>query len=424
VDSNIGVGHTPTAGLRLGSPLPTVDSNVGMGHTVEEHERLEHKSLDDNRARLSSTVLVTEVQTLKAEVEVLKRSFEEEKEARKTGDAITGESVLQLQTVLELEGKKRVTTIDKLEEHFRNVLSKVFDEISDMKQGMESKISQQAPRDIGSTSEFRTLRMELDREMKRRFDELDGWFKDTNRRFEDSHHRFEELSRSMDQLSRNTHEPGMSEVMRRLNDERHERQMEDNSMHQLLTTLAEQTNIALEEEVARLWEGLRTHNHDIMIDSADQPGKKSFQIQTVANNAVTGRVPQKIQLNQRAYPPASYPASQESPMSHRPLPEESPMMSHRALTPPNPPIQVSPPVRQRSLTPPGHTPTHAPRKLGYNPQNFTASETSMHHQEVHQFVNQPSQQNNAFSFGGSGQYGTYDQQQSRIRLPGLRQNAM
>merc|ERR1719240_683132 len=229
----------------------------------------------------------------------------------------------------------------------------------------------------------------------------------------------------MNQISRSMHESGMSEMVRRLNEECAQRQMEDNSLHQLLTTLAEQTNIALEEEVARLWEGLRTHNHDIMIDSAEQqPGKKSFQIQTVANNAVTGRVPQKIQLNQRAFPPASYPASQESPMSHRQLTEESPMISHRPLTPPNPPIQVSPPVRQRSLTPPSHTPTHAPRKLGYNPQNFAANETGMHHQEVHQFVNQSSQQNNAFSFGGSGQYGTYDQQQSRIRLPGLSQNPM
>jgi len=82
--------------------------------------------------------------------------FEEEKEARKTGDALTGEAVMQLQTVLDLEGKQRIATMAKLEEQFRAVLSKLFDQMSELKQGVESRLaqSQQAPCDVGATTEF------------------------------------------------------------------------------------------------------------------------------------------------------------------------------------------------------------------------------------------------------------------------------
>jgi len=300
---------------------------------------------------------------------------------------------LQLQTVLELEGKQRVASTDKFEEHFRSVLSRLFDETSELKKAM---LSQQVPRDIGSTNEFRTLRMELDREMKRRFDELDRClddtnhrFEETNRRFEDFNHRFEELGRSMNQISRSTHEPGMSEMARRLNDECAQRQMEDNAMHQLLTTLAEQTNIALEEEVSRLWEAIRTHNHDVMIDGADQPGQKSVQIQALASNGgFTGKSPRTIQLNQRAFSPrmlASHPPTQGSPM-----------MGH----PRNSPPQASP-----SMSPGGY-PTHASATMSRSMQNLPANETSMRHQEVHQFVNQFSQHGTACNstLGGGIQF--------------------
>merc|ERR1712007_14709 len=118
---------------------------------------------------------------------------------------------------------------------------------------------------------------------------------------------------------------------RRLNDECAQRQMEDNAMHQLLTTLAEQTNIALEEEVSRLWEAIRTHNHDVMIDGADQPGQKSVQIQALASNGgFTGKSPRTIQLNQRAFSPrmlASHPPTQGSPMMA--IPETHPHRYHR-----------------------------------------------------------------------------------------------
>merc|ERR1712064_154806 len=101
-------------------------------------------------------------------------------------------------------------------------------------------------RDAGTSHDFRTFRLELDREIR---------------------HRFDELSTSVHMNQRNTHEHNsarLSEIMRRFEDEREERQMEVRSIHQELATLSEQTSLSLEEEASRLWEALHSHNHDII----------------------------------------------------------------------------------------------------------------------------------------------------------------
>merc|ERR1712137_919154 len=184
---------------------------------------------------------------------------------------------------------------------------------------------------------------------------------DTNRRVEDSNHRFEELSRSMKQIGRSTHESDMSEMMRRLNDECVERQMGDNAMHQLITSLAEQTNLALEEEASGLWEALRTHNHDIMIDSAEQAGTKTVKIQALAGSGgFTGKSPRTIQINPMPFSQpmrAIHPSAQESPMmgcrdlalpAIHPPTQESPMMGYRDFALRNSSSQVSPSMGQRT----------------------------------------------------------------------------
>merc|ERR1712007_325688 len=98
---------------------------MGTGKIAEESERNgnDEKKMDENLVRLCSSVLVIDVQTLKSEVEILKRSLEEEKEARRTGDALGGEAVLQLQAILELEGKQCVISVSKLEGQFQSVLN-------------------------------------------------------------------------------------------------------------------------------------------------------------------------------------------------------------------------------------------------------------------------------------------------------------
>merc|ERR1712007_204497 len=247
-------------------------SNVVTGNITEEFERKgnDEKKMDESLIRFCSSVIVADVQALKAEVEILKRSLEEEKEARRTGDALGGEAVLQVQAILELEGKQRVTTESKLEGQFKAVLSSLCDEVSDLRRGA---------RDIGTSNDFRTLRVELDREIR---------------------HRFEELSKSVYMNQRNTNDHSsarLSEFMRRLEDEREERQMEVRSIHQELTTLSEQTILSLEEEASRLWEAFHSHNHDIIIKDKNSNEVGNVQVQAVANKA-GAKSPRKIQPNQ------------------------------------------------------------------------------------------------------------------------------
>merc|ERR1712007_273739 len=162
-----------------------------------------------------------------------------------------------VQAILELEGKQRVTSESKLEGQFKAALSKLYDEESKLEGQFKAALSKlydevsdlrRGTRDIGTSNDFRTLRLELDREIR---------------------HRFEELSKLVHVNQRNTHEHSsarLSEIMRRIEDEREERQMEVRSIHQELTTLVEQTSLSLEEEASRLWEALHSHNHDIIIE--------------------------------------------------------------------------------------------------------------------------------------------------------------
>jgi len=252
--------------MRARSCARTVDairSNVVTGN-IERYTNDERQT-DESLIRSCSSAIVADVQALRSEVEILKRSLEEEKEARRTGDALGGEAVLQLQAILELEGKQRVTSesklegqFSKLEGQFQSVLSKLYDEVSDLRR---------EARDIGTSSDFRTFRLELDREIR---------------------HRFEELSKSVHMNQRNAHEHSsarLSEIMRRFEDEREERQMEVKSIHQELTTLSEQTKISLEEEASHLWEALHSHNHDIIIEDENSSQVGNVQVQAVADKA-------------------------------------------------------------------------------------------------------------------------------------------
>merc|ERR550537_1953603 len=88
----------------------------------------------------------------------------------------------------------------------------------------------------------------------------------------------------------------LSEIMRRFEDEREERQIEVRSIHQELTTLSEQTKISLEEEASHLWEALHSHNHDIIIEDENSSQVGNVQIQAMADKAAF-KSPNKINLN-------------------------------------------------------------------------------------------------------------------------------
>jgi len=292
-----------------------IHSNVATGNITNLADEFEscgndEKKLNESLIRFCSSVIVkevqtlkSEVQTLKSEVEILKRSLEEEKEARKAGDALGGEAVLQVQAILELEGKQRATSESKLKGQFKSAFSSLYDEVSNLKRGT---------RDVGTSKDFQTL----DREIRHRFDELSklvqinqrnthehnsARLSEIMRRLEDEcekrqmeimsiHQELTTLSESRlaHVNQRNTYEhysARLSEIVRRLEDEREERQTEVRSIHQELTTLAEQT----EEEASQLWEALQSHHHDIMIE----------EIQAMVNKAGTKspRTPRKTHSN-------------------------------------------------------------------------------------------------------------------------------
>merc|ERR1712007_135089 len=251
---------------------------------------------------------------MSSEMANLKQSFEEEREARKAGDSLSGEAISQLQIILDFEKKQRSASESQLGQHFEAVISS---EMAKLKQTLESRPSHQTLYDIDSINDLRAFRAELDREIKNRLEQFD-------RRFEESHHKFES---------------GMTEIVHGLNEERAERQGQDKAMHELLTSLAEQTNNVLEEETSPLWKALRTHNHDMLTDIADQGDKKS--VQALANNGCfTGKSPHIIQLNQCGLTP-------------RPIEDNGALTpSTRVSSQPTESSLVTPLMSQRSLTPP------------------------------------------------------------------------
>jgi len=166
---------------------------------------------------------VADVQALKAEAEIMKRSQLEEVEARKTGDALSGEAVLQLQAVVELEGKQRVAAVSRLEEHFQACLNSLYAEMQDLRRTFEGK---------GPGVHGDNFHAEVQREVRNC-----------------------------------VHEFGGNEMAKQLAAEQEERKLEDRSMHQLLAKLAEQTNLALEEESSKIWEAIQSHNHDVILDA-------------------------------------------------------------------------------------------------------------------------------------------------------------
>jgi hypothetical protein len=201
-----------------------VDSDLITKHMVEM-ESSEDKVVDARRARLCHTVLLSEVKALKTEVNLLKRSLDEEKEARKFGDSLSGEAILQLQTALELDLTQHLTSENKLRQHFEAEISQ---ETSNFKETLEKTLSQN---DIVS-KDLRAFRVELDREFRSQFEQFD-------RRFQEAQYKFKNLTNAV--LSTNIHE---SEIMRKVSDERVECQLEGVVKPHNLPMFEEQTDSA------------------------------------------------------------------------------------------------------------------------------------------------------------------------------------
>jgi len=242
--------------IQRGSSVFGVDSDLVTKHMVEMESSEDHV-VDAARARLCHTVLVSEVKALKAEVNILKRSLEEEKEARKFGDYLSGEAILQLQTALELDLTQHLTSENKLRQVFEAEMSR---EMSNSKQTLEDKISHH---EIVS-KELRAFRLELDREFRNRFEQFD-------RRFEEGQHKFKNLSKAV--LSRSTHESGASEVINGLNDVAKPQkftvleEQTDSVDEGAVDDAATMTNESVRRRIAR-WEVLGTSDLEVIAEPA------------------------------------------------------------------------------------------------------------------------------------------------------------
>jgi hypothetical protein len=247
--------------IHRGSSVFGVDSDLVTKHMVEM-ESSEDNVVDATRVRLCHTVLVCEVRALKAEVNILKRSFEEEKEARKFGDSLSGEAILQLQTALELDLTQHLTSENKLRQHFEAEMSR---ETSNFKETLENRLSDH---DI-VFKDLRAFRVELDREFRSQFEQFD-------RRFEEAQYKFKNLTNAV--LSTNIHESGISEAMRRLTDERVECQLEGVVKPHYTPMFEEQTDsaddgavdVAAQKESVRRriarWEVRGTRDQDAIVE--------------------------------------------------------------------------------------------------------------------------------------------------------------
>jgi hypothetical protein len=254
--------------IHRGSSVFGVDSHLVTKHMVEM-ESSENKVVDATRVRPCHTVLVSEVKALKTELNLLKRSLDEEKEARKFGDSLSGEAILQLQTALELDLTQHLTSENKLRQHFEAEISW---ETSNFKETLENTLSQNNV----VSKDLRAFRVELDREFRSQFEQFD-------RRFQEAQHKFKNLTNAV--LSTSIHE---FEIMQKVSDERVKCQLEGVVKPHNLPMFEEQTDSAddgavdvvdptMKESVRRRiarWEVRGTRDQDTVVEQTVSVNEK------------------------------------------------------------------------------------------------------------------------------------------------------
>jgi len=281
----------------------------------------EEQLMEDSRIHLCSSVVTSEVQCLKSEVELLKRSLEEEIQARKTGDALNGEACMQLQAVLELEQQQRAQLATNIDDHVNGAITKLSAEISDQRLALDAEVhvrvqgheKLESHFQSGSADSFRALRNEVEEEIKQRTADIERLRNSLQVEVAmraTSTERWTEFANKIDNLAES------------IRAEKTERQMEERSLQQLITTLAEQTNLAIEEESTGIWDALHSHNHDV---SLENHGAHLFSVQAQSMTQpgllqTTTKSARKINLNTKAL------ATHTSPSLTRNFTENSSMM--------------------------------------------------------------------------------------------------
>merc|ERR1712007_95505 len=198
-----------------------------------------------------------------------------------------------MQAVLEYEGQHPGAG-HNLEGQIQTCYNKLSEEISDLRLGLEAEVlvrlqgdekleKRLLPLQSSSADSLHSLRIEIEHEARQRTIE------------------FDRLRNSVTAAMHDTNSDAVTKHHELLEKERSQRQTEDQSLHQLIHTLAEQTNFALEEEASRLWEALHTHNHDVIIEGKASHDLGSMQVQPSTKSAGLHPSvhPRRIQLNSK-----------------------------------------------------------------------------------------------------------------------------
>jgi len=222
---------------------------------------------------------------------------EEEVQARKTGDALNGEACMQLQAVLEYEGHHPGGGAN-FEGQIQACYSKLSEEIADLRLGLEAEVlvrlqgddkleKQLLPLRSSSGVTLDGLRKELENETRRWTTEFE--------RLRNS------VAAAVQETIRLEYSGKLTDQLELLGKERAERQTEDQSLHRLISDLANQTNVAVEEEANRLWGALHSHNHDVIIEGSKASSHlDNVQVQSLSELGGLHSSPRKIQLQGKA----------------------------------------------------------------------------------------------------------------------------
>merc|ERR1712137_935683 len=230
-----------------------------------------------------------------------------------TGDALNGEACMQLQAVLELEQQQRAQLATNIDEHVNGAIMKLSGEISDQRLALEAEVhvrlqgheKLESHFQAGSADSFRALRNEVEHEIKQRtadFERLRNSLQVEVAMRETSAEIWTEFANKIDT---------MAESIRA---EKTERQIEERSLQQLISTLAEQTNIAIGEESTGLWDALHSHNHDVILENHGTHQLGSVQVQSMTQlsglqqNTKSSRNIQLSQLSMKAPPTQTSPS--------------------------------------------------------------------------------------------------------------------
>jgi len=185
------------------------------------------------------------------------------------------------------------------EEHLQANYNALSEEVNDLQLGLEAEVlvrlqgddkleKQLAPLHSTPTQVLRSLRTEIEQETRHRKEEFEHLRNMvTTAMHEGSHVISQDFSKKV------------LDFQAVVGKERLERQTENQLLHELINTLADQTDLAIAEEANRLWEALHTHNHHVIIEGGGTPrrsGNVQVQTSSIQSGIQSPRHPRRIQL--------------------------------------------------------------------------------------------------------------------------------